>query len=666
VTLALSGIALAAGSAQAAGAVSEQLPSPPPPTATATPTPPIPATTVTQNVFHILSFPFETMTEAVVQMSSKIMLQSYQEAGQAFSAALETLVSGPYGIAPSGEWGSATPLFADLIYPHWQVVLTLALMLLPATLTLTAVIALRQGAVSVVGLAEVKEMLLGWIISVGAAAASYYLLGLAHRLSVSAAVGILQAEFGERVTGATLAGALFNVAALTVLAGNAFTSPIVLYLAFLALFLASTVMLGLGLALAAYIALAYLLTAVAPLVIVLGVLPPVRWLSALWLKSVTVAFMLPVMDALLLKASVSLFYGLLQSQGSGEIGTFIAGLFVSAGVLSVLITLNFKVAEGLFGALAEVQRQASDTVTGLVKLAAVTTGVVLGGGAGGLGLAGVMVGGPAAPPSNSPSTTARSMTMSASETVPDVRTRLGQPIDPTETPGPAADSASASEPVAPPDSGARGRLQRARLAERFGRALTQATHHPVLQGLGLGLQAGHALSATPSANDLDAFHERRGLGLSEGVAPRHAEVEGALRWSKQNLTYAPNDLFDLGRDNTLLMAGGLHQSFVQSGRAMPMEAMLSITRASYGAWRAQGEPGGPAVQREVFETIMDPENKRSPATFIGAFQWLAEQRAFQLDPSFASAVQTAFERGQDIAPDLSSFRRSTTSPWRES
>ena len=106
-------------------------------------------------------------------------------------------------------------------------------------------------------------------------------------------------------------------------------------------------MLGLGLALAAYTALAYLLTTLAPLVLVLGALPPLRWLSALWLKAVTVVFLIPVVDALLLKAGVSLAYTLLNAQGSGDLGLFLSGLFVAAGVLSVLIAINFKVGEGV-------------------------------------------------------------------------------------------------------------------------------------------------------------------------------------------------------------------------------------------------------------------------------------------------------------------------------
>src|SRR5690349_4556736 len=112
----------------------------PGPTATNEPPP------IIENIFHIIRFPFETMMEAVVQMSNKIILQSYREAGQRFTGALDALVGGPYGLAPDVAAGAATPLFQNLVLPHWRVTLAAGLLLLPVTLVLTAVSALRFGA----------------------------------------------------------------------------------------------------------------------------------------------------------------------------------------------------------------------------------------------------------------------------------------------------------------------------------------------------------------------------------------------------------------------------------------------------------------------------------------------------------------------------------------
>src|SRR5579859_1833184 len=652
IVLALAGFSVALllrpGSAIAAGNVADRAglagtPQPatgsdatpaPAPSPTASPTSSAPP--IVENIFHIIQFPFQTMTDAVVQMSNKILLQSYSEAGQRFAGALDKLVSGPYGIAPDVADGAPTPLFANLIYPHWQVVLAVALLLLPVTLILTAVSALRLGATSALGLADLKEAVLGWLVSAGAAGSSYYLLSLAHRLSVAAAGSLLAADFGTRVTGATLAGAFFNVGALLALAGNLLTSPIVLYLAFFALFLASTVMLGLGLALAAYTALAYLLTTMAPLVLVLGALPPLRWLQALWLKSVVITFLLPVVDALLLKAAVSLFYSLLSAEGSGDVGTFIAGIFTTAGVISVLIMINFKVGESVFGALAEVHRQALDATMGVVNLVAMAAGFAAGGlaigagsaaaaGAAGGGEAGAVtagglspVGGPtgggaasaqAAGPASSSVGTLRSgagslqpganggagspgiaqrmqQLLSGSQATSSDAAPAGQQADQpadheqpgqetstvgqngssgtasgTETHGEQASGRTMDLPTQGTPTG-EAQLRRARLAGSFGRALAHNTRNPVLQGLGAGLQAGEL--ATTLRTEIASG---AGRGTPTG-ATNTASPTGALRWSNHDLSNLPNDLFDPSRDNTELMAGGLHQAFVSSGRAM--------------------------------------------------------------------------------------------------
>jgi hypothetical protein len=697
------------------------------PAATATPAP---TTTVVENIFHIIQFPFQTMMDAVVQMSNKILLQSYKEAGQRFSDALEVLVLGPYGIAPTVASGSATPLFANLVYPHWKVTLAIALLLLPVTLMLTAVSALRLGATSALGLADLKEALLGWLISVGAASSSYYLLGLAHRLSAAAALSVLSADFGARVTGATLAAAFFNVNALLALAGNLMTSPIVLYLAFFALFLASSVMLGLGLALAAYTALAYLLTTLAPLVLVLGVLPPLRWLQVLWLKSVAVTFLIPVVDSLLLKAAVSMFYNLLGAEGSGNIGTFVAGVFITAGVVSVLITINFKVGEMVFGALGEVHRQAMDATLGVVKLAAVAAGMAVGGlaiGAGGAAVAGTggggeagaavagsqpqMAGGPggaAAGPSTATSANG-SREAAASHSAPmsahgesDSSTGIGRrmtqllggstpatpnaPGDEGQAPRPAGDDQEQSEAGeqvgnsaratgVPPAAGrhaggptdqapnyaghiddAQGR--RARLVGSFGRALAHNTRNPVMQGLGIGLQAGELAGSLRASSDQPSG--QGGAHSSERTS--EAVTAGALRWSNRDLSHLPNDLFDPGRDNTELMAGGLHQAFVSSGRAMRTEDTVKMAQESYGQWRQQGQPGGMAAQRELFEAMLDLNNKAEPQAFVESLQDVATRHGFSLGDRFTNAAQSAFDRSQDAGtcdlPGATTQRRS--------
>jgi hypothetical protein len=350
-------------------------------------------TNITQD---IIQFQYSTLQDAITRMSADMAQQTYGAASGVFSGALDTLLTGKYGLAPdSGDLA----LFSDLIYPHWQIMFTLALLLLPATLVMTATSAMRQGTASVLAMADMKEALIGWFISLGAAGASYYLISLVFRLSVAAAHAVAGVGVGggaPAVGGIGIADVLFNSSALvllgTALPGAASTVYTLLMLVgFILLFLACTVVLGLALALAAFTALAYLLTTLAPLVIVLSTLPPLNWLRQLWLKSLVTVALIPVADMLLLKAAETIGQNLEQAGGSGGFGEVLCGICIAAGIISLLIAINYKVAETAFGALAETVKHAGETAAGLavmaVGVAALGSGLLAGGAAAAAGSA---------------------------------------------------------------------------------------------------------------------------------------------------------------------------------------------------------------------------------------------------------------------------------------
>lgn len=710
-------------------------------TPTATPTP---GMTITENIFHIISFPFEMMTEAVVNMSNKIIGQAYKDAQWIYGDTLGLLIFGDYGIAPDALGSSSlTPLFANIIQPHWNVIFTLTLLLLPATLALTAVEALRSSTTSVMGYADMKETLLGWFIAAGAAAASFYLLGLAHRMSLAAAQAILSADFGEQVSGQSLALAFFNTAAVAALASLVPIAPIaLLYIGFLVLFLASSIILGLALALSAYTALVYMLSAIAPLIIILGVLRPMRWLHALWLKTITVVFLLPVADALLLKAAVSLVRSFYDPNGAGtSLGSFLAGLFVTGGVLSVLIAINFKVGEMVFGALGEIHRQAWGATMGVIQLAATAIGLVTGGigiAAGGAGLAGaasgvgpmasgggptvgagaatgMVAGTPSAAMGDTTTGVAQEGHVLAAErsTTADGRvastlgtslsfaqrtndllasglfgkstaTHKARQSNPAASPAKEAeeqadttpssegegeteqivsttsDNSSAGQPSTPmqgqaavsvmADTNPQGMIRRSRLAESFGRALAM-TGNPTLRSFGVGLQVAGTVGEFTAGN----LQDQSRAAISRTNEPSQTDsqlLDSAMRWSGRDLSTAPNELFDLGRDNTPIMAGALHQAFLSDpdvGRATSMRDVLNVVRDSYGQWQTQGQPGGVTAQRAYFETIADPGNSASPGRLTGAVVQWAEQYKVQLEPAWPDTVRTVFDQSQPVS-----------------
>jgi hypothetical protein len=686
----------------------------PPVTPEPTPTP-APGGTITENIFHTLVFPFETMTKAILQMSSQVLQQLNAQAQAVYSAALDALISSRYGISPLGLGSdvASTPLFADLIRPHWNVMFTFALLLLPATLAITALSTLRSSVISVLTYADLKEALIGWALSAAGAAASFFVLGLAHRLSLLAAVAILQADFGGHVSGATLSNMFFSAAGLSLV--GQLSPAAVLYVAGFLLFLAGGILIGLALAIAAYTALVYVLTVIAPLVLILGVLPPLRWLNALWLKAVTLVFLLPVVDAILLKAVTALAVGFFDpASGSHTLGGFIASVFVTAGVLSALFVINWKVAEAMFGALGEVHRQFQGAVIGVLSLAAAAAGVALGMPLAGLApaAAGAGGGGPSAsggaPPLDGGGTGGAQPAAQTTARAPEATHQAGPAIGgqsvaglvngrlsqervralaagtngagvgqdsrqgSTDTGGSNGAVAEATgenaasgqdQPSPTPAAESRGEspaahLRQAHLMNGLGRALA-ASHVPVLSSFGAGLQAGAAVAAHEADLALDSRRTTEALSRdqlgAQGAEARQerALLDRALRWeAPQLLSSTPAALHDLGRDNTDLMSGAFHYAMRQAWpepRATDMQDTVGVVRESYGAWLAQGRPGGFAAQEKFFQIVSEPNNAASADQLTAQLTQWSQSYGLSPTPQFSESVKRLFDRGETLS-----------------
>lgn len=359
----LAGAALAPASpvlAQDGGTAEPQpVPSPGTPTPTGTPPPP-------QVINHYLRFENGILEDAIVGITSHLANGLNAEAEQAYGNALDKLVfDSVYGIAaPPGDNYAATTLLQQ-VKPGWDAALTLALALMPLVLALLAVDKLRRSMLSTLTWAELKEAVGEWFLAGAGAAVSFYALSLAHAISKWFAVWIFSLDFsGGRgnaaLTGMNLAGAFFFA---SVLGGAAPT--VIVYLVFFALFLGAAILISLILAVAAYIAMMALLTLVAPLVIVLGVLPPLSWLRDLWLKGTIMALLVPVVNVTLLKLS----YGIATNIQLDSIGGYIARAATLAGAISILLSINFKAGQILFGAITAVHDEMRATLTGLGTLA---------------------------------------------------------------------------------------------------------------------------------------------------------------------------------------------------------------------------------------------------------------------------------------------------------
>ena len=189
----------------------------------------------------------------------------------------------------------------------------------------------------------------------------------------------------------------------------------------------------------------------------------------------------------------------------------------------------------------------------------------------------------------------------------------------------------------------------------LGRALA-ASHVPVLSSFGAGLQGGAAVAALEADRALDSQRTaerqpREQLG-APGVDTSRDQglLDRALRWEAPSLLSGdPSALHDLGRDNTDLMAGALHYALSKSGlepRATDLRDTVGVVRESYGAWLAQGRPGGFAAQESLFQIVREPNNATSADQLTDQLTKWSQSYGLSLPPQFSEAATRLFDRSQ--------------------
>ena len=130
----------------------------------------------------------------------------------------------------------------------------------------------------------------------------------------------------------------------------------------------------------------YILVALAPVVIILGVLPPLGWFRYMWLRGFIMVLAIGPINALLLKLVMILA---VRGSSNDPITAFVN--FIGAiGVLSILLTIDGVIIKGVFGAAEEVMQKAVGTVQALGTLAiagvtAMAGGAIAGGAVGAAG-----------------------------------------------------------------------------------------------------------------------------------------------------------------------------------------------------------------------------------------------------------------------------------------
>ncbi len=350
-----------------------QDPTPPPPP------PPDDPGNIFQNITQLINFPFGSLVEALQTAMQEILRAAMSPLQSMFENVLSLWLQNP-GILSDGN--AALPGW-DLMRDAWQFMYSIAIAFWPLTLAVVAAIAAKDAvAAATWGLGDLKTALGTWFAAVLLSATSLWWMDLANNLSNAITSYVLYNFAGPQFFPGT-----FMIFFTVILPGLFLAFPLagIILIIFL-LILAITIFIALTFAIIARLVLMYLLVALGPLAIILGVLPPLRFVTQMWTRGLLLVLALGPIDALLLKLAFNVAQYASSAPPLQAVAAFI-GVF---GLLSILITINFTLVKTVFGAVIAVANQTMRAVQAVGQM--VVAGAMLMSGAG----AGVALGGTAA------------------------------------------------------------------------------------------------------------------------------------------------------------------------------------------------------------------------------------------------------------------------------
>lgn len=339
------------------------------------PEPPPPPDPITQIFQYIIKFPTDSLVDALTQAIQAILTKSIEPLEQVFSASLARWVTTSPGILTPGG-GIVDGV--DVMVPTWNLTSRIAILLWPLTLAITAVIAAKDVITAGRwGIGDLKQALGTWLVAVIASASSLYWMDLANRFANATTDAILNLSFfGAGGFDPNLLTVILLGSAVAVLG----MTGLGLIVAIIIIVIGVSILASLIFQFLARYALLYVLVALAPIVIMLGVLPPMRWFTFTWLRGFVMVLVIGPVNALLMKLVI-----LLGARGlsNDPISAFV-NFMAAAGVLSALLAINYTLIRFVFGAFGQVLERAvgTGTAVGTMALAAVTGGVAAAGAAG--------------------------------------------------------------------------------------------------------------------------------------------------------------------------------------------------------------------------------------------------------------------------------------------
>lgn len=312
-----------------------------------------------KTILHIINFPTQSLADTIDLLIGGYIngaLRGFQEqVGELFA---HTLLSAPN-------------LEAEPFRSAWSSMRTVAMILWPMTLAIIAILGSHRTATSSAwGLADMKEEIAGWFLSVLFSFFSLYICNLFNRLALGMTEMIMGAGSGAELTVGRLASLL--------LTGWKFMEIVPkeggILLALFLLAMALAVVLALAFQYIARYSVLFVLVALAPVAITLGMLWPLKWLRWMWIKGFICVTLIGPINALILKLIAAMG---LATSGSGFLGT-LAGFFITVGLASILIMLDGTIIKMVFAGAMAVVEQAKGSAVAVMGLLGATASIAAG------------------------------------------------------------------------------------------------------------------------------------------------------------------------------------------------------------------------------------------------------------------------------------------------
>ncbi|MBU1749789.1 MAG: type IV secretion system protein, partial [Chloroflexi bacterium] len=321
--------------------------------------------TITQIIRHILVFPAKSLQETLEQAVAATLKDNVEYMRHPLEEALyltifstPTLRGTPTAASQgfAGLWVGTNP-FEDV----WYKVRLVSFFLYPILLAITGLSITSRNALGASWQGEdLGEALVRWFFIVLASGLSLYLCDWINRLCNALAglfLGMPDATF--------IVNAVFMGASSVLIVGG---GPVLGLLLGVFMFVVGLlIIVALIMQYVARYVLLYILVAIAPLAILALGLDQTRWLGFLWIKGFLMVTLLQPISALVFALMYLLAQNGVLNGLADPVGSFVK-FAVVVGLLSVLITLNYAVINGVFGAIGQVMAQGKNTAMGVASL----------------------------------------------------------------------------------------------------------------------------------------------------------------------------------------------------------------------------------------------------------------------------------------------------------